>query len=353
MIRFPRLALLAFGAAICFSTDCGAETAVPDPARAWQLRDLAPLEAWLEAVANGPGEDGGAHPDERVPVLRAKAWLARRDGSHDRALALIDRAIELAPDRADLRVDRAAFLSDRIQASGAFRSLRIARDVRRDLEHALVATPGHVDAIAALAAFHQRAPRIAGGDKQAAADLMVRLGELAPARQHFREAVAFADEERFGEAVDRIGLAISQLERPRPDWLARMGDWLLQLDRGDDALEAYRRALAQAPRYAPALFGIGRLAAESGLAADDGIAALQHFLELSRWPQDPEARLAWWHLGRIHARAGCRDLAAAAFRRALDSDPGWAPARRSLDELPGRDVSDAACGSGVDRLDPP
>lgn len=336
-----RLALRACGAALIFATGAVAEmrpeASIPDPGHAWEMRDLSPLEDWL-ASSNG---NAGAHDDDdsgaSVAVLRARAWLARRDGEVERALSLIDQAIDMAPDRPDLRVDRAAFRSDRIEESGPLKSLRIARDVRSDLEHALAVAPDHADALAALAAFHLRAPGIAGGDKDEAAALLARLGELAPLRRTFREAIELAEEERFAEAVERIALALSQADRARPDWRVRMGDWLHRMGRNEDALEAYRRALLEAPRHAGALYALGRTSAESGLAADAGINALQRFLAQPRWPQDPEPKLAWWQLGRIHARAGCAEEARAAFRRAMALDPDWRAPGRALERL-GTDV---------------
>lgn len=346
MTRSVPLALIAYGAALCLATadaDITIEVSIPDPVRAWDYRDLSPVEAWLASETNAAGRHGDAEGVKPVPVLRAQAWLARREGESDRALELIDRAVELAPDRPDLRVDRAAFRSDRIEDSGPFKSLRLARDVLRDLEHALAVAPAHADALAALAAFHLRAPGIAGGNRREAAALLTRLGELAPSRRLFREAIELAEEERFVEAVDRIALAISQANRAMPNWRVRMGDWLHRLDRNDGALEAYREALSEAPQHAGAMYGVGRTAAESGIAADAGIDALQRFLELPRWPQDPEPKFAWWQLGRIHARAGCAEQAEAAFRRALALDPDWREPRRSLDLLGNGQSSRQSC----------
>jgi len=338
--------------------DMTAETSIPDPARAWQLRDFAPVQAWLASETgsarmtahspsdhspgdNSPGDNSPS--DASVPVLRAQAWLARREGETDRALTLLDTAIENAPDLPELRVDRAAFRSDRIEDSGPFASLRIARDVRGDLEHALAVAPQHADALAALAAFHLKAPGIAGGDKQAAKALLARLGELAPSRRLFRESAELADAERFAEAVERVAEALSGADGPTPDWHVRMGDWLHRLGRHEGALAAYREALTETPEHTGALYALGRMAAESGLAAEAGRDALQRFLELPRWPQDPGASSAWWQMGRIHAHAGCFELAEQAFRRALELDPDWREPRRSLRRLDAARDSENSC----------
>jgi len=353
MTRDARYVLLAWIVAICFATGTSADIAgnipIPDPSRGWESRNLSPVEEWLAAVENNLGERDDLEVGKSVSILRAQAWLARREGESNHALDLIDRAIDLAPDRPDLRVDRAAFRADRLEDSGAFKSLRIARDVRRDLEHALKVMPEHIDALAALAAFHLRAPGIAGGDRQEAAALLARLGELAPSHRWFREAVELADDERFAEAVDSVALALSQADGPRPNWRIRMGDWLRRLDRDDAALEAYREALSGAPQHAGALYAFGRTAAESGLAIDTGIDTLQRFLALPRWPKDPEPKLAWWQLGRLHARAGCVDRAETAFRRALALDRDWREPRRSLQRLGDDENLGRSCDSAAEQ----
>jgi tetratricopeptide (TPR) repeat protein len=122
-----------------------------------------------------------------------------------------------------------------------------------------------------------------------------------------------------------------------------MGDWLHRLGRDEGALDAYQEALVEAPQHAEAMYALGRMVAESGLEYDIGVDALQRFLALPPWPQDPEPKLAWWQLGRIHARAGCNEKAEAAFRRALALDPGWRAPRRSLDQLAEDRRPNASC----------
>lgn len=307
--------------------DNAAHTRVPDPERAWEHRDMRPVSAWLGALA----------PERRArtDALRARAWLARRDGRAESALELIDRAIGRAPDDADLRVDRAAIRSDMLDDAGPFRSLGIARAVRRDLEHAVRVERGHVDALVALVTFHQRAPRIIGGDRQRGAELTDRLARVAPERLHVRKAMELADDARLDEAVEAMHRAIAMADQPRPKWFLRKGRWLLGLKRPRQAREAFEQALAEAPRFTAALYEIGRLGAESGRRVDRAIASLQRYLELPGWPGDPEPKQAWLQLGRVYRHAGRDADAEWAFRCALELDPDWREARRALDE-PGR-----------------
>lgn len=325
-------AVLRIGAAIVSIASATADSAesgpIPDPELGWEHRDLRPVEAWLAELRGAARESAEA--------LRAQAWLARRSGDSKRAMKLIDQAIERAQDSADLRVDRASFLSDLIDNAGPFRSLRIARDIRDDLQHAVSVSPEHVDALVALATFHQQAPTIAGGNAHYAESLMERLERLAPGRMRLREAMQLAEEKRFDEAIDRISRAIDMSERVRPKWFLRKGRWLLELGRNDQAAQCFQHALDLAPRFGPALYEFGRLAARGLADPDRGVTALKHFLQLPRWPDDPENALAWLQLGIIQARpeADAEAEARNALERALELDRDLDEAQRALNRLP-------------------
>lgn len=321
--------LLRLGAAMVLMASAnasGAETSpMPDPERAWEYRDFGPVEAWLERH-EGPASNG-------VEMLRGRAWLARRAGASERALELIDQAINRAPGRADLRVDRAQFHSDLLEEAGPFRSLRIARNIRDELELAVSVGPRDVDALAALASFHQRAPGIAGGNQHYAEALMQRLEQLSPGRVHLLEAMRLAREERYEEAAAKISRAIDTAERIRPKWWVRKARWLLALERREQAADCLEKALEEAPSFGPALYELGRLAAQGQADARRGAAALRRYLDLPRWPGDPDHALARLELGRIEMRLERPAEARDAFRRALELDPDLDQARQALKRL--------------------
>ena len=298
---------------------------LPDPELAWEYRDFRPVEEWLTRHAQA-GSDS-------VEVLRARAWLARRSGDSERALELVNQAIGRAPASADLRVDRASFRSDLLDDAGPFKSLRIARSIRDDLEHAVSVAPEHIDALVGLASFHQRAPGVAGGTAHYAEALMERLEQLAPGRMHLRAAMQLARQERYDEAVVRMSEAIDISERIRPKWWLRKGRWLLALERHGQAAQCFELALEDAPRFGPALYELGRLAARGEGDLDEGLAALRRYLELPRWPGDPDQALAWLQLGRIDMRLDRPAKARDALRRALELDPDLDEARDALNRL--------------------
>ncbi len=289
----------------------------PDPQRAFADRDLAPVERWL---ADLPGERA-----DSAAALRARAWLARRDGDIERALALIDRAIEQEPGSPGLYVDRAAIRSDLLAGAGAFKSMRVARRVRRDLETALESDPEHVGSMVALIAFHRQAPGIVGGEKATAEALMPRLKAVSAAHYQQQRAAESAAEGRFDAAVAAMREALESEADPPLAWTLRLGQWLGESGRAEDAFEIYLQVLARAPGYLPALHALGALSAESGKRLELGIDALSRFLAGPVWPGDPAPADAWEQLARLYEASGRIEAARDARARAEGSIAGRDP----------------------------
>lgn len=293
--------------ALLIAVSASAESVAPDPKRAFEDRDLAPIEAWLAAQPEAVLESAAR--------LRARAWLARRDGDDERARRLIDEAIELDPVRADLRVDRAALQSGRLEGAGAFKSMRIARRLRRDLEAALEFDPEHVGAMIALIRFHREAPGIVGGDETRAEALMQRLEQASPAHHQLQRALDAADAGRLVAAIEAIGIALRTAEDPPLKWHVRLGNWLAESGRIDEAFEAYLQALERSPEFPPALYAIGVLSVDSGMRRSTGVEALQALTRSSAWSPDAPVAEAWRLLAVLLEQSGQADAAAAATER--------------------------------------
>ncbi len=103
-----------------------------------------------------------ARPDLRAALLdqAAGAWLLK--GSPERAVALLDRAIPIAPEDAGLRLDKAAALAE----------LGRYKEAVAELDRAIVLEPSSADAYAFRASALRRLERM----DAAAADLERALG---------------------------------------------------------------------------------------------------------------------------------------------------------------------------------
>jgi tetratricopeptide (TPR) repeat protein len=211
--------------------------------------------------------------------------------------------------------------------------MRIARDVRRDLERAVEVDPDDADALVGLIAFHRRAPGIVGGRERRADELLERLAELSPAHHATRRAMRNAEQQRYEQAAEAMGRALEAAPDASRQWRLRHARWLRLADRREAARQRLLGLLAAAPDYRPALFELGVLAREGGAAERLGIDALRRYLALPHWPTDPAPALAWQHLGRLYASAGERERARSALTRALGLDPELEPAREALDRI--------------------
>lgn len=296
----------------------------PDLKRAFANRSLEPVREWLEVLGEGA--------DSNAEALRARAWLAEHEQRPDEAVSWMDQAIDATPGRPDLWVERAGFRTSRLDEAGPFRSMRIARRVREDLETALELDPSHAGALEALYAFHRRAPGIVGGSRSRAEDLAEKLAAIAPERLAWRRGLMLAEEQGPEAAIEQWARAI-ELADPVPT------EWRVHLARELGALGFFDKALAELepllndPGDPPALFEYGRLAAESGLSMEQGIEALKKYAALPPWPESPSPALAWWHKGRILDQTGSLDQARQAFKRALSLDPGLEQVRLALSDL--------------------
>src|SRR5260370_6572497 len=179
------------------------------------------------------------------------------------------------------------------------------------------------------------------------------LGELAGAIACMERLVGGSESEHFGSAVTGLRGYIGR---------TKLAGYLMEAGRRDEARAQYRQALAEQPRFLPALFGLGDLC-----VAEQDWAGLEKIIAtLKAIPQaaaEAEVFRGRAHLARAEfaaARAGLeaaiqahplavsprlvlshallqedRDLAAThhALRAVLAMDPGHAEARQNLDVL--------------------
>ena len=138
---------------------------------------------------------------------------------------------------------------------------------------------------------------------------------------------ALLDESRIEEATEILGIAAVRLrDRPRA-WLL-LGDAHRAGGRTEDALAAYRRALAVRPDPAIRL-RLGNTLADTGRLDE----AAEQFDAAASSATDPRLRAsAAFNLGNTRYRQGAFDQAADAYRAALVADPQHAGARQWLAE---------------------
>jgi tetratricopeptide (TPR) repeat protein len=240
------------------------------------------------------------------------------DGSLDAAAASFARAVELDPDHYVARKGYAYTLERLGDVEGALDQLAAAvaaagppreEAEANGIRGSLLATVGRdAEAIGHLARALELAPE-QRGTRLKLADTLARSGRFAEAIGHYDRLLAGVDDDTATPLLTRRAAA------------------LVNLGRGDEALAAYRRAVATAPddpsvrlRYAEALEFLGR----GGEAA----AERRRAAALSSASGEPVELLAGQ--GRLAAGRGDLDTAAERYRQALAAAPDRADVRFAL-----------------------
>ncbi|MDP1581422.1 MAG: tetratricopeptide repeat protein [Candidatus Didemnitutus sp.] len=224
--------------------------------------------------------------------------LAMRAKEFDAAVTHFEKAISLDGNRAAYHLELAGAYGAKVGSAGLLGKASLASKSRKALENAVALEPNNVDARSGLVQFYSQAPSMMGGgmDKaHAQADVILQLN---PARGRTTKAALFAREKKY-----------------------------------DEAFALFAIVLQEAPDDYNALYQTGRLAAESGVNLDVGLAALQRCLAMEPPAGAPGHAAAHWRVGNIHEKLGDKSAARAAYEASLARDAKFAQAIASLKKL--------------------
>lgn len=268
---------------------------------------------------------------ERVDLLRWRATMAGLKGENDKAKSLLDQALELDPDNHDVRLERATMNLQTIDDAGALGKLGIAKDARDTFIGVLEEDPDNVDAMVALIQYDWNAPWIAGGRDKRAERNLARLEQLSPGDALSLKVIrALSGEDLEG------ALALSDRlldEAPTRSRRLRHGILLQRADRPQDALAHFRAMTTDYPWDPGSWYQLGRTTVLSEIELATGEEAFRKVLELPEWSDTPHHAAALWRLGMNLELQERRDEARDAYRRALELNPEFEPARESLEAL--------------------
>lgn len=211
------------------------------------------------------------------------------------AVAAFGKAIALAPDDAEshLQLGHAYGLS--ATKGGLFAKLSFAKKCKASYEQAVALDPANLNARWSLMEFCRQAPGLAGGGLDQAYAQAAEIRQLDARRGRAAYAALYAHEKKYAEA-----------------------------------LALYQEVLREQPGEPDALYHLGRLAAQSGLELDDGLAALR--LIVAQPDRRNDARVHTF-IGNILEKKGDRPGAQAAYEAALAGDPAFTRAREALRRL--------------------
>jgi tetratricopeptide (TPR) repeat protein len=288
-----------------------------------EARDARALTAAQSfAAANAQSADAWA--------LLARAQLAA--GKNDQALASGEKAVSLDANNAQAQFWLGNSYGANIMSAGMLGKARMAPKLRDAFEKTVALDPNNLDARGALVEFYAQAPGIMGGSLEKARAQVAEIAKRDAALGHSaRASVVLAGGDTNGAIKEYE--AASRLKPTDPEIRLGMGLMYQRAERWDDAFRHFRAWTQEDPRATRAWYQLGRTAALSGTGTAEGAAAIAKYLALPRAPGDAEAQHAYYRLGQIHAKAGDKAAARAAFEQALKLDPKMKTAKEALAEL--------------------
>ena len=293
-------------------------------------RELYDAGDFVEAEAAARAEL--AEDPDRLDSLLVLGQAQLTLGRTGEGVATLQQATSRNPDSGEAFYRLGQALSLHVAASTTWRRIFTADDIGDAFTRAVELAPHNASFRWALFEFCRRAPAmIGGGRKKARAHARV-LAELDPARGHRAQAALLLDEGEVEKAEREMHLAIAA--RPQEaDHRYALGYFYQELERWPEAFAQFERIAREFPAEAETQFQIGKTAALSGQRIEDGIRALQRYLQYK--PKPGEARHAWAHyrLGQLHERQRDRAAAQASYEAALRLDPALADARTALAAL--------------------
>jgi rhomboid protease GluP len=283
------------------------------------------------ATAQAALEKSAANPD----LLAENARRLASEGKKEEALAMFEKAAELAPKSAPLANDLGAAYLDLKRIDDAIASFTRAVELDPQLYE-----PQRNLAVALALAGRK--------DEASEAFRIARQMEPKDISLYIVSSELFMEAGRMDEAVEVLEEARTWAPESAPVE-SQMG--LVRLRRGEygEALEAFRKAVSLEPKNAEAYnrLALGLSRAREG---DCGLEAIQKALELL-----PDAPHLLDSLGTVHLARGETAEAVNAYRRAIEKDPRHAVYRFNLSVALARDgeVGEAARErSEAKRLDP-
>ncbi|WP_164976137.1 tetratricopeptide repeat protein [Oleiharenicola lentus] len=230
----------------------------------------------------------------------AEAWQALGQANlalqnADAAVAAQEKAVELLPHDAVYRLQLGHAYGFAATKAGLFAKLGFAKKCKAAYDRAVELDPTNLNARWSLMEFCRQAPGIVGGGIELAYAQAAEIKKLDVRRGRAAYASLYSHEKKFTEAI-----------------------------------ALYDEVLRETPGDPDALYHFGRLAAQTGLQLDRGLAALR---EIVAQPDRKNDARVHTFIGDILLKKGDKPGAITAYETALTGDPGYTRALEALRKL--------------------
>jgi tetratricopeptide (TPR) repeat protein len=183
-----------------------------------------------------------------------------------------------------------------------------------------------------LLQYYAMAPGFLGGGEDKARAEADRIAALDAGYGHLAKAQLAQAAEDDAQAERELRAALATLADKRRARMS-LANFYVARKRWADARAVWTAALAEHPDDATATYMLGRTAALSGEALDEGLAHLDRYLALPEKDAEIGVGPAHWRKGLILEKLGRVPEAIAELRKAVATDPSLADAKKDLERL--------------------
>lgn len=235
--------------------------------------------------------------------LATQGRAALTAGNLDKAVELLEKAVELEPSNAKNHYLLGGAYGQKAQASSMFSAVGPAKKAKAELEKAIELDPNFVDARLALIDYLMFAPGFMGGsmDKAKEQAAVVRklddiMGRRALARIYFREKKKDLALKEYVEMVR------AHPQSAKAHYL--YGAYLLSEKNYAGALHELESSIKLDATYMPPYYRLGQHAASSQSNYARGEEALKKYLAYKPKDNEPGHEWAWYWLGMVYEKQG-------------------------------------------------
>ena len=270
-------------------------------------------------------------------LLQAKAVAER--GRMDSALALLKRAVDVQPDRAEAHFWLAEVAGTEAAHRWAVSAFFLAKRAKREFERAVQLEPDNPLYLEGLGRYLARAPGIVGGDRDSARALAIGLLRIDRMRgtsllvELLWRSPAPADRARADSLIEAFAANPSGGREGQ----VRLAMFFSRTGKADRALPIARQLVADDSTDALGRWILGAtlvtLRRDPATAAQDLHWALDHPPPVTTDGREFWPPAVWWYLGQAYQQLGRADSARTSYAEAMRLEPHFRPARAAMDSL--------------------
>ena len=261
-------------------------------------------------------------------IEQGRAALNR--GDVDAAVDILEKAVAQSPNSAEAHYYLGSAYGVKAQRANPFSAAALAGKTRDEFEKAVALNPKWVEARFALVEFYSFAPGIIGGSFDKALAQAAEIRKLDALQAHRAYAIVYSSQKKPELAKKEYLEAVhEQPNSPKPHQY--LGQFLANTEKDYTAAsKEFETALELDASYIPALFWIGRTAANSGANLARGEEALKKYFATTPKEGEPPLANAHYWLGMIYEKQNRKAEAKQQYETALKMNPSLQAASEAL-----------------------